>query len=169
MPRAYSLQSSRFPLFPPVKTCLRTGLLGIAVRDHRGLSKYLVRSSATGDASVRYTTWTQRFSIGRGSGTDNETAAHFLTSPQVVVRSANVRESLKTPRSERPTNAPSEWHSWSCTAAGHRFFFRIIRKQLRTDVLAYQMSYGPAAVDWPDNDLKRVVVIPLHRDNLMLL
>jgi len=38
MPRAYSLQSSRFPLFPPVKTCLRTGLLGIAGRDQRGLS-----------------------------------------------------------------------------------------------------------------------------------
>jgi len=33
MPRAYSLQLSLFPLFPPVKTCLRTGLLGIAGRD----------------------------------------------------------------------------------------------------------------------------------------
>ena len=38
MPRAYSLQSSLFPLFPPVKTCLRTGLLRIAGRDQRGLS-----------------------------------------------------------------------------------------------------------------------------------
>ena len=38
MPGAYSLQSSRFPLFPPVKTCLRTDLLGIAGRDQRGLS-----------------------------------------------------------------------------------------------------------------------------------
>ena len=36
MPRAYSLQSS---LFPPVKTCLPTGLLGIAGRDQRGLSE----------------------------------------------------------------------------------------------------------------------------------
>jgi len=33
MPRASSLQLSRFPLFPPVKTCLRTGLLGIDGRD----------------------------------------------------------------------------------------------------------------------------------------
>jgi len=40
MPRAYSLQSSRFPLFPPVKICLRTGLLGIAGRDQRGLSLF---------------------------------------------------------------------------------------------------------------------------------
>ena len=39
MPRAYSLQSSRFPLFPPVNICLRTGLLGIAGRDQRGLSR----------------------------------------------------------------------------------------------------------------------------------
>jgi len=39
MPRAYSLQLSRFPLFPPVTTCLRTGLLEIAGRDLRGLSK----------------------------------------------------------------------------------------------------------------------------------
>ena len=31
MPRAYSLQSSLFPLFPPVKTCLRTGLLASPV------------------------------------------------------------------------------------------------------------------------------------------
>ena len=38
MPRAYSLPSSRFPLFPPVKTCLRTGFLDITGRDQRGLS-----------------------------------------------------------------------------------------------------------------------------------
>ena len=38
MPRAYSLQLSRFPLFTPAKTCLRTGLLGIASRGRRGLS-----------------------------------------------------------------------------------------------------------------------------------
>jgi len=39
MPRADSLQLSRFPLFPPVKTCLHTGLLDITGRDQRGLSK----------------------------------------------------------------------------------------------------------------------------------
>jgi len=59
MPRAYSLQSSLFPLFPPVKTCLRTGLLGIAGRDQRGLSNNLSVSGATGFASVRNATWTQ--------------------------------------------------------------------------------------------------------------
>jgi len=45
MPRAYSLQLSRFSLFPPVKTCLCTGLLGIAGRDQRGLS-FFIRGSA---------------------------------------------------------------------------------------------------------------------------
>ena len=46
MARAYSLYLSRFPLFPPVKTCLRTGFLGIVGLDQRGLSKKHVKKTS---------------------------------------------------------------------------------------------------------------------------
>ena len=50
MARAYSLYLS---LFPPVKTCLRTGFLGIAGLDQRGLSKKLVKKTSCGFAIQR--------------------------------------------------------------------------------------------------------------------